>query len=238
MKNDDRGSHQNDSGVTDHHDEAKGGQEIDRSRRKFSTAGLIAAPVIMTLSSKSALGMNYRCTVSGMISGNLSQPGSISDCMGRTPGFWCGGNFFTGGNPKTYTGGWPSPLLPTTPFHTSFGGVFEGNKFIYFANGESKSYTLEEVVCQNGTVDPNQLGAHTVAALLNSKAAELGTFPFGGGREYGLTPSQVVALYNTYHSSKPVELKALFEIWNQDDATTRLNYRTSISQFGIVIPNP
>lgn len=236
--NDDRGPSQDDaesksvSNVTDE------GQTVNQSRRKLTTAGLIAVPLIMTLSSKSALGMNYRCTVSGMISGNLSHPGDIGDCMGRTPGFWCGGNFFAAGTPKTYTGGWPAPLLPTTPFHTSFGGVFEGNTFIHFVNNQSASHTLEEVMRLNGTHDHYQLGAHTVAALLNAKAAELGVNPFGGGREFGLTPNQVITLYNTYYASKPLELKTLFEIWNQDNATTRLSYQTAISQFGITIPNP
>ncbi|MDZ4261082.1 MAG: hypothetical protein U1B30_01970, partial [Pseudomonadota bacterium] len=60
----------------------------------------------------------------------------------------------------------------------------------------------------------------------------------GGGREFGLTPNQVITLYNTYSASKPIELKTLFEIWNQDNATTRLSYQTAISQFGITIPNP
>lgn len=234
----DRGPNQNDSEVNDANTVVEQDQPVNQSRRKFSTAGLIAAPLIMTLSSKSALGMNYRCTVSGMLSGNLSHPGNISDCLGRTPGFWSGGNFFSGGNPKPYSGGWPSPLLPTTPFHSSFGGVFAGDGFVYFANGQSKSYTLEEVMRLTGTHDHYQLGAHTVAALLNAKAAELGSSPFGGGREYGLTPSQVITLYNTYYTSKPEELKTIFDIWNQNDATSRLNYKTAISQFGITIPNP
>jgi hypothetical protein len=87
------------------------------------------------------------------------------------------------------------------------------------------------------SLDPSYLGAHTVAALLNAHASDTGTSPFGS-TEYGLTRNQVIALYNTYSATKPAELKALFEIWNQSDASTRLNYQTQISQLGLTIPNP
>lgn len=235
--NNDRRPDQNEPDAHDVNKTADEGHGVDLSRRRFSRAGLIAAPVIMTLSSKSALGMNYRCTVSGMISGNMSHAGDIGDCMGRTPGYWTGGKCFSGGNKTYIAGSWPSPLLPTTPFHSSYGGVFAGNKFVYYKDNEYKCYNLEEVMRLGGTIDSLQLGAHTVAALLNAKAAELGWSPFGGGMEYGLTPNQVIVLYNTYHASKPLDLKTLFEIWNQDNASTRSNYQSAISQLGIVIPN-
>lgn len=225
------------------------GQGVDHSRRSFSKAGLIAAPVIMTLSSKSALGMNYRCTVSGMISGNLSQPGTIDQCAGGLPTYWVGPNFFQqSGNGKiTQIAAWPSPYQGVSPFHASFGGIFAGSMFTYTQGsgiGSTKCYSLYEVVqlTAGATIpdsrDPYQLGAHTVAALLNATASVAGQYQFGGGREYGLTPNQVVSLFNTYSSTKPNELKTLFAIWNETDAATRESYQSAISQLGLTIPAP
>jgi hypothetical protein len=64
---------------------------IDKSRRSFAKAGM-AAPVIMTLASKSALGSTYQCTISGAQSGNTSthpDTNDLSDCaVGFSPIDW------------------------------------------------------------------------------------------------------------------------------------------------------
>lgn len=62
---------------------------VDKSRRSFAKIGA-AAPVIMTLTSKAALGSVYQCTISGVQSGNTSSHGSIQpDCgVGISPGGW------------------------------------------------------------------------------------------------------------------------------------------------------
>lgn len=62
---------------------------IDQSRRSFARAGVIA-PVIMTLTSKTALGAYYQCTVSGVMSGNVSSHDSdLSVCSsGYTKDQW------------------------------------------------------------------------------------------------------------------------------------------------------
>ncbi|GEM_PF-5197985 len=62
-------------------------QDVDQGRRNVAKAGL-AAPVIMTLSSKSAFGMGRECTPSNLASGNLSSPVDMSTCGGCTPGYW------------------------------------------------------------------------------------------------------------------------------------------------------
>ncbi|QPK63300.1 hypothetical protein IVG45_21270 [Methylomonas sp. LL1] len=61
---------------------------VDKSRRSFSKAGVVA-PVIMTLTSKTALGGVYQCTISGIQSGNQSSHPGDYDCgVGFSPGGW------------------------------------------------------------------------------------------------------------------------------------------------------
>lgn len=63
-------------------------KKVDGSRRSFAKAGMVA-PVIMTLTSKTALGSSYQCTVSGMHSGNQSShPGQVDCHVGISPGGW------------------------------------------------------------------------------------------------------------------------------------------------------
>lgn len=66
------------------------------SRRRFLVGGLaVGVPVIMTLSSRSALAHQADCTISGTLSGNLSRP--QEHCEGCDAHTWC-----------TNTGSWPS----------------------------------------------------------------------------------------------------------------------------------
>lgn len=63
---------------------------VDKSRRSFSKAGLVA-PVILTLANKTALGATpYHCTVSGQQSGNHSGNHDFNTpCnVGFSPGAW------------------------------------------------------------------------------------------------------------------------------------------------------
>lgn len=64
-------------------------QTVDRSRRSFAKVGAVA-PVIMTLTSKTALGSVYQCSISGVHSGNTSSHSSnTSVCgVGISPGGW------------------------------------------------------------------------------------------------------------------------------------------------------
>lgn len=64
-------------------------QAVDKSKRSFAKMGVVA-PVIMTLTSKSALGSSYACTVSGAQSGNHSG-NHVTDvvcAVGFSPGAW------------------------------------------------------------------------------------------------------------------------------------------------------
>lgn len=63
-------------------------QTVDKSKRSFAKVGMVA-PVIMTLTSKAALGSSYYCTISGQQSGNTSSHGVDIPCgVGYSPGGW------------------------------------------------------------------------------------------------------------------------------------------------------
>ncbi|HEX9802909.1 MAG TPA: hypothetical protein VGB35_06620 [Gammaproteobacteria bacterium] len=55
------------------------------ARRRILAGGLAGAPLVLTLTSRSAFASH--CTYSGMMSGNLSSGHEVV-CEGRTPGFW------------------------------------------------------------------------------------------------------------------------------------------------------
>lgn len=55
------------------------------ARRRILAGGLAAAPLVLTLSSRSAFATH--CSPSGMDSGNMSR-GHDVECLGLTPGFW------------------------------------------------------------------------------------------------------------------------------------------------------
>ncbi|MHB1232167.1 MAG: hypothetical protein ACYCZQ_06270 [Burkholderiales bacterium] len=61
--------------------------DVDASRRRFAKAGLAGSGVILSISSRSALGGWGTCTGSEMMSGNMSRQGTPNPC-GCSPGYW------------------------------------------------------------------------------------------------------------------------------------------------------
>ena len=94
--------------------------EVDKSKRKFSKAGL-AAPVIMTLTSQSALAIvPNRCTISGFSSVTPSgvERHTVDSCGGIVPG----GETFS-------PGGWGSPDVGN--------GNSDGNRSQWYSTGNA-----------------------------------------------------------------------------------------------------
>ena len=60
---------------------------VDTSRRRFTKVGLAGSGVILSISSRSALGGWGTCTGSEMMSGNMSRQGTPNPC-GCSPGYW------------------------------------------------------------------------------------------------------------------------------------------------------
>lgn len=186
---------------------------VNQSRRKFARAGLIATPVIYTLSTKSALARNA-CTVSGQLSGNMSQNPNTDPCdqtgyQGLTPGYW-------GTHPKDWsnygfacgscTDGTSGPHCTYNSYKTD-GTKFHNHDFRGFTGSIYGTYSMMEVIQFGGTDDHYQLGAHTCAALLNAHKF--------GKTGYGLSVDEVYTMWSTYYLTNPVELKEAFQYLNE-----------------------
>lgn len=169
------------------------------SRRRFTQAG-IGVSAIFTLASRPVLA--GQCfTPSAAVSGNLSTHGTPPSCSGRSPGYWkentsaWQGTNIDPGNCASTTGkscnnvqNWSGGTL----FHPYFSGA----TFMINVNNVSTSLSMMQVLQLNNGAsnpsgypkDPDNLGAHIVAALLNAIS---GFTPV-------LTPTQVVGMWNEW----------------------------------------
>jgi hypothetical protein len=182
--------------------EAPQSVSVDQSRRKLAGAAL-GVSAILTLASRPVLA-GQCVTPSAACSGNLSQHGTPTTCSGKSPGYW-----------KQHPEQWPLPYLPGscsdqcnkadkwsggTLFHPIFGLVTNGIGKSFLADFDSNpisaptSLSMMQVLMMNdgsnpwGLFDPDNLGMHIVAALLNAKK--------------GLTPilseSDVINMWNEW----------------------------------------
>lgn len=140
-------------------DAIRPGLSPDRSRRRLLQGGLGAAPVLMTLVSRPALGQGGQCfSPSGFVSMPTSMHGQPQFCLGRTPGFWK--------QPQKFNE-WPKPYIPVT---TTGPGGKAATKFkdVFLLTPYPPATTLLQVL-EMGGGPPNDLARHIVAALLNAK---------------------------------------------------------------------
>ena len=180
---------------------------VDRSRRRLAGAGL-SASVLMTLSSRSALANH--CSVSGMLSGNMSKPDADLACRGLTPGYWKthpeSWPAYTPGpcNPITYTGGECSDYSQPTSMELldaiddgiltelevdTYNATPKGTLFSSVLGSglaADPSLTLMQALWKEDPSRPRALVAHIVAAVMN--AIEFGP------EQFGYTVAGVVAL--------------------------------------------
>ena len=167
-----------------------------KDRRRFIKRAIIAAPFILTVASQPVWAGN--CTMSGQMSGNLSDANPLCGGQGCSPGYW-----------KKHTDMWHDAFQPNDLFDVVFGV----NPFY------PDTLTLHQVIKQYKSpeypVKPLVLvlGFHAVAALQNSANAV----------SYDLTVDQVItevnAAYTNYLSSgNPVldlePLKDDLDDWN------------------------
>ncbi len=87
------------NGTVESGESKKSAQVINSTRRSFAKVGVLA-PVVMTLTSKTVLGANYQCTISGAQSGNTSQNSEdMTACRrGYLASEWAGSATLTTGN--------------------------------------------------------------------------------------------------------------------------------------------
>ena len=148
-----------------------GSGDASHSKRKLLKGIVTTAPVVMAISSKPALA-NF-CTVSGFLSGNLSNPNSEKSCGGRSPGYY-----------KSKHG---VPHDDPTTFHKVFDGVWRGNDGVYWSPPDMMGKgtpTFYEVLNMGGNNDHYEFGAHAIAAYLNAHNIV----------GYGLKPEEVTTM--------------------------------------------
>lgn len=172
---------------------------VDISRRRLTGAGL-GVSAIFTLASRPVWA--NQCTISGMASGNLSSPGGAV-CAGCTPGYWI-----------NHPTNWPAPYKAGTCLECNNGGHCkkwddDGTIFPFPSNFQDDKKTMMQVLAMTGNEDSYQLGAHAIAALLNSAA----TYP--GAYSFGYLPGDIFGLWDKYAASDPEGLKKIFQSLNE-----------------------
>ncbi|MFN3717076.1 MAG: hypothetical protein ACK4R8_10175, partial [Thiobacillus sp.] len=163
-------------------DQAPVSSAVDASRRKLAGTALGVAAVF-TLSSRPVWA--NQCTISGMMSGNLSAPRGPA-CAGCTPGYW---------QQDHHLDSWRlTGFKPTDKFNTVFGVT-------QYVKSDGTPYTLLEVMrLLNGRGDPisTNLGFHAVAALLNAAHPSV---------NYGYTSGEIVDLFQKNYLKNGAALK-------------------------------
>ena len=127
------------------------------ARRRFTRAGAAASGVLMTLHSQPGMAAIVCATPSGHASALISarNPDALS-CSGLSPGVWSQSL-----KPRGKNGNTPGHLSWPISKDKKFGSLFTTGKAI----GQA---TFEQVLGNNDPVfDPDNLGAHLVAAYLN-----------------------------------------------------------------------
>jgi len=153
----------------------------NEQRRRFLRGGVGAAPILMTLASRSVLANGPQCfTPSGFISMPTSRHGTQFTCLGLTPGYWKQPQHFSD---------WPSP--PYFPIPTVVGGKTKPattfNSVFGTPSPYSSSTTLLDVLETMGG-PPDDVGRHVAAELLNIKT----------GRVTVLSIPQLIAIWRSY----------------------------------------
>jgi hypothetical protein len=192
----------------------------DLSRRRFAKAGLLGAPFILTLNSRPALGA-YQCTVSGMMSGNLSNiDQTVDQCYSKSEGVWTGTKVLGCHYPShdgTYPDHcWPSPYYPTLPFHSDLNPDSPFDRTVY----DYGDATMIEVMYSSASINKGGLnisgddnvGFKAAGALLNAQLF--------GETYFGYSADWVINTWNTWSGSR-ADLADFFSALNHrwDDST-------------------
>lgn len=206
------------------------------SRRRLARAGIAAPVVLGSLTSQPVLGTTsrYWCTISGKLSGNVSNHANELNCktLGKSPGYW-----------KNKS--WPGPFIKGTLSDSSCnfsgsslaGTVFNGYSadgktlaaaFKMKANGGActiydatdsvnfgtctKKATMLQVLHTGGGLNDTMiasLGRATVASLLNAKQ-------FGGAYgSYPLTQGQIIDMFNAVYLGGTYQINPTVS-WDRD----------------------
>ncbi|NRF66537.1 hypothetical protein HLB44_06045 [Aquincola sp. S2] len=210
------------------------------SRRRWARAGMAAPVVLGSLASQPVLGTTtrYWCTISGKLSGNVSNHANLLNCktLGKSPGYWKNKPWPSGGPMK---GALPSNSCSFTS--GTQGQAFNG----YTADGKtlasafkmkpttdmckivdatetgygslSLKATMLQVINTGGGLNDTAiaaLGRATVASLLN--AIEFGG---SGPDDYPLTQGKIIDMFNAVYLGGTYQVNPSVA-WNRDQVKT------------------
>jgi len=139
----------------------KDNSKIKNSRRSFLTKAVITGPIISTVASRPVWGAGI-CSLSGSLSGNLSNHGEQSDCdgpVGRSPGYWAQWEKITSCNESH----WKQGLKRL--YNWDRAGFSPTDSFIS-ALGTGPDTTLGDVMRVGAGTDSFE--RHVIAALLSA----------------------------------------------------------------------
>lgn len=163
------------------------------SRRRLLKIAVKSAPVVLTVSSRPVWARN--CTLSGQLSGNLSDQGGGGVCAGEgcTPGYW-----------KNHPQSWHMSAQPELLFDSVFGtNVFPNlslGQVIGLCGNTQISQADINIVCSKCHNLMIMLGFHAVAALQNAATAV----------QYDLTVEEVIAgVRSAYQSRSKYQIEAM-----------------------------
>ncbi|SNS81293.1 hypothetical protein SAMN06265795_10712 [Noviherbaspirillum humi] len=165
------------------------GEAVDHSRRRFTSAGVAASGVVLTLASRSALAAadcKMVTTPSAFASCNTSAYGpGQQQTQGRSPGFW---------KNDVSSKAWP---VPQESLFKNYFSCWRGSP--YAGQGVTLYYLLD-----HRDFDVDNLGMHLVAALLN---ARMGWTPF-------LSESIIRSMFTEWQSTGGYKPSATANPWN------------------------
>ena len=160
--------------------------QISEGRRRFTRAGLLASPILMSVAARPVFGAPC---ISNMLSGNLSNPGRGQCVLGADPVFWRDQQV------------WPALIPPdvpeaivksNNPSNDTCGNCVSGGNWIcggtpfknIFSGGDPRP--MYQILCEDQDLENNPSEASAfIAAILNA-----------GQFDYVLKPMQVIDLWN------------------------------------------
>lgn len=180
-------------------------QKYSAGRRLFLKGATVTAPIVMTVTSRPSWawgtwskwrhnGGGKGCSLSGQLSGNLSQPEEECGGEGCSPGYW-----------KNHTSRWHPYFPPDMPFVDVFGvNAFPGQTLyqVMMLSQNKDNFTSQPPPgCDPGEPPSNnvhnyynilrQLGFHSVAALQNAATSV----------SFDLTAPEVIDLFVDAYNS-------------------------------------
>jgi hypothetical protein len=205
--------------TTAHRPPGDGGPAAERPSAAPDATGARAAtgrrallgglPMVITLASRPALANVNQCTISNVLSGNLSHPLPAGPSCGLTPACWQGSKT---GTLWTRTG-----YSRLDNFTSDLGAIPFGSKWS-IVGGQSLGTALSgglniQVQTSHGssTLDATQFGAQVVASLLNAAAFAPNNYPLSTAQ----VKSVVQAIWNGTPSDQETAQGYLTAVANQ-----------------------